>query len=179
MIFGETRLKDVVTVDIEPREDQRGFFARTWCRDEFARHGLDVDTAQNSVSINRRKGTLRGLHFQRAPHAETKLVRCVRGAIWDVVVDLRPDSPTFGKWQGFELTAANYRALSVPKGFAHGFQTLADDTEVFYQISTFYAPEAAAGYRYDDPAFAIEWPLPVAAISPKDLEWPRFDPTNP
>jgi len=95
------------------------------------------------------------------------------------VVDLRPDSPTFGKWQGFELTAANYRALTVPKGFAHGFQTLADDTEVFYQISTFYAPEAAAGYRYDDPAFAIEWPLPVAAISPKDLEWPRFDPTNP
>ena len=126
------------------------------------------------MSYNRRKGTLRGMHFQREPHAETKLVRVVRGAIYDVIIDLRPDSPTFKRWIGVELTAENRRALYVPAGFAHGFQTLADDTEVFYQVSAFYTPGAEGGVRYDDPAFAVSWPLPVSVISAKDAAWPDF-----
>ena len=174
MIFTPTRLRGAVLVDIERREDERGFFARTWCAREFAEHGLSTELAQCSLSYSARSGTVRGMHFQRPPHEEDKLVRCGRGRIWDVVIDLRPASPTFRQWQGFELSAANRRALYVPKGFAHGFQTLADDTEVAYQISAFYAPEAADGVRHDDPAFAIAWPRPVTALSPRDRAWPDF-----
>jgi dTDP-4-dehydrorhamnose 3,5-epimerase len=174
MIFTPTRLAGLWLVEIEPRVDERGHFARTWCAREFAEHGLDTRLAQASVSFNRRRGTLRGMHFQHPPHAEVKLVRCTRGALWDVAIDLRPDSPTYCGWQGFELTAENAAALYIPEGFAHGFQTLADDTEVFYQMSTFYAPEAAAGVRYDDPAFGIDWPLPVRTIAPRDAAWPDY-----
>ena len=174
MMFAETGLDDAWLIDIEPREDERGFFARTWCRLELAAHRLDTEIAQESVSYNRHRGTVRGLHFQRPPHEETKIVRCTRGAIFDVIVDLRPRSSTYLRWQGFELTAENRRALYIPKGFAHGFQTLTDDAEITYQISAFYAPEAAGGYRYDDTAFVIAWPLPVAVISERDLAWPGF-----
>jgi dTDP-4-dehydrorhamnose 3,5-epimerase len=174
MIFTPARLAGLVLIDLERREDDRGWFARSWCAHEFAAHGLDSRLAQASLSFNRRRGTLRGLHYQRPPHAEAKLIRCIRGALWDVAVDLRPGSPTRGEWQAFELSAANERALYIPEGFAHGFQTLAADTEVLYMISAFHAAEAAAGLRYDDPAFAIAWPLPVASISPRDLAWPVY-----
>jgi dTDP-4-dehydrorhamnose 3,5-epimerase len=175
MIFAATQLEDAWLIDIEPREDERGFFARTWCRQELSAQGLDTEIAQESLSYSRGRGTLRGLHFQRSPHEETKIVRCTRGAILDVIVDLRPRSPTYLRWQGFELTAENRRALYVPKGLAHGFQTLTDDTEIAYQISAFYVPEAAAGYRYDDAAFGIAWPLPVTVIGERDLGWPAFE----
>jgi dTDP-4-dehydrorhamnose 3,5-epimerase len=174
MIFAATQLDDAWLIEVEPREDQRGFFARTWCRQELAAQGLDTEIAQESLSYNRDRGTLRGLHFQRSPHEETKIVRCTRGGIFDVIVDLRPRSPTYLQWQGFELTAGNRKALYVPKGFAHGFQTLTDEAEIAYQISAFYAPDSAGGYRYDDPEFGIAWPLPVTAISERDLEWPPF-----
>jgi dTDP-4-dehydrorhamnose 3,5-epimerase len=174
MIFAATQLDDVWLIDIEPREDQRGFFARTWCRQELAAQGVDTEIAQESLSYNRHRGTLRGLHFQRSPNEETKIVRCTRGGIFDVIVDLRPRSPTYLQWQGFELTAENRKALYVPKGFAHGFQTLTDEAEIVYQISAFYAPDSAGGYRYDDPAFGIAWPLPVTAINERDLGWPPF-----
>jgi dTDP-4-dehydrorhamnose 3,5-epimerase len=175
MIFRATRLPGLWLVEIEPQRDERGHFARTWCQRDFAAHGLDTALAQASVSFNRARGTVRGLHFQRPPHEEVKLVRCTRGAIWDVAVDLRPGSPTRGAWQGFALDATSAAALYIPKGFAHGFQTLEPDSEVFYQISEFYAPEAASGVRFDDPAFAIAWPLPVAEISAKDRAWPDFE----
>lgn len=174
MIFTPSSLDGAWIIDIEKRTDARGFFARTWCRRELADRGLDTAIAQESVSYNAKRGTLRGLHFQRDPHAETKIVHCIRGAVLDVIVDLRPGSPSFRKWQGVELSAANRRALYVPKGFAHGFQTLSDDAEVAYRISAFHAPEAAAGHRYDDPAFGISWPLPVTVISERDLAWPAF-----
>jgi dTDP-4-dehydrorhamnose 3,5-epimerase len=174
MIFSTTRLHDTWLLDIDPKEDERGFFARIWCRQELAAHDLDTDIAQESLSFNRERGTVRGLHFQRPPHEETKIVRCTRGAIFDVMVDLRPRSPTYLYWQGFELTAENRRGLYIPKGFAHGFQTLTDNTEIVYQISEFYSPDSAAGYRYDDAAFGIAWPLPVAMISDRDLSWPQF-----
>lgn len=174
MIFGPTAIEGARLIDIEPREDARGFFARLWCREEMASAGLDAEIVQESLSYNHAHGTLRGLHFQRAPHAETKIVHCPRGAIFDVIVDLRPGSPSYRRWQGFELTAANRRALYIPKGVAHGFQTLADDTEVAYRMSEFHVPEAAAGYRHDDPAFGVAWPLPVGVISARDLEWPAF-----
>ena len=174
MIFRPTRLDGVWLVEIEPHSDERGHFARTWCRREFEDRGLDTELAQFSLSFNRERGTIRGLHFQRPPHEEVKLVRCTRGAIFDVVLDLRPGSPTQGQWQGFELSAANAAALYIPKGLAHGFQTLAPDSEIFYQISEFHAPAAASGVRFDDPEFAIGWPLPVASISAKDRAWPDF-----
>lgn len=174
MIFTPTRLAGLWLVEIEPRADERGHFARTWCAREFAAHGLDTRLAQASLSFNRRRGTVRGMHFQRPPHAEVKLVRCTRGAIRDVALDLRPDSPTHGRWQGFDLTAANGAALYIPEGFAHGFQTLEPDTEVFYQISEFYAPAASDGVRWDDPAFDIAWPLPVSCLSPRDAAWPDY-----
>ena len=174
MIFAATGLEDAWLIDIEPREDERGFFARTWCRQELTAHGLDTEIAQESISFNRHRGTVRGLHFQRRPHEETKIVRCTRGAIFDVIVDLRRHSPTYLRWQGFELSAENRRAIYVPKGFAHGFQTVIDNAEIAYQISAFYAPEAAAGYRYDDAAFGIAWPLPVTVIGERDLDWPGF-----
>jgi dTDP-4-dehydrorhamnose 3,5-epimerase len=174
MIFAATELEGAWLIDIERKDDERGFFARTWCRQEFAAQGLDTEIAQESVSYNRYRGTLRGLHFQRSPHEETKVVRCTRGAIFDVIVDLRPRSSTFLRWQGFELTAENRRAIYVPKGFAHGFQTLADDADIAYQISAFYVPEAAGGYRYDDAGFGVAWPLPVTVIGERDLGWPAF-----
>jgi dTDP-4-dehydrorhamnose 3,5-epimerase len=178
MIFVATQLGDACLIDIEPREDERGFFARTWCRQELAAQGLDTEIAQENLSFNRHRGTIRGLHFQRSPHEETKIVRCGRGAIFDVIVDLRPHSPTYLRWQGFELTAENRRALYIPKGFVHGFQSLTDDVEIIYQISAFYAPEAAGGYRYDDAAFGIAWPLPVTVISERDLSWPPLSPVS-
>ncbi len=174
MRFIETELKDAYIVDLERHEDHRGFFARAWAEDEFARHGLNSRVVNVNTSYNHTRGTLRGMHFQHAPHAEVKLVRCVRGAIFDVIIDLRPTSPTFKRWIGVELTADNRRALYVPEGFAHGLQTLEDHTDVFYQVSQFYTPGAEGGVRYDDPAFAIEWPLPVSIISDKDLRWPPF-----
>ena len=174
MIFASTRLEDALLIDIEPKEDERGFFARTWCRQELATRGLDAEIAQESVSYNRFRGTVRGLHFQRPPHEETKIVRCARGAIFDVIVDLRPYSQSYLQWQGFELTAENRRAVYIPKGFAHGFQTLAEQSEITYQISTFNTPESAGGYRYDDAAFRITWPIAVTMISERDLRWPRL-----
>jgi dTDP-4-dehydrorhamnose 3,5-epimerase len=172
MIFTKTRFDGAWLIDIEPKQDERGFFARTWCRQEFTAYGLKAEIAQASLSFNPQQGTVRGLHFQRAPHGETKIVRCIRGAIFDAIVDLRPHSCTFLGWQGFELTADNRQALYIPEGFAHGFQTLTKDVEIAYQISAFYAPEAASGYRYDDAAFGIVWPLPVTLISERDLGWP-------
>ncbi len=155
---------------IEPDrlEDQRGFFARTWCREELAARGLVTELAQCSISFNRRKGTLRGMHYQVAPHEETKIVRCTMGALWDVLVDLRPDSPTYRQWTAAELTAENRRQLYIPAGCAHGFQTLTDDTEVLYLISESYHPESARGVRWDDPKLGIAWPLPVSAMSDRD-----------
>lgn len=175
MIFTAAQIVGAWLIDIEPLRDERGFFARTWCQSELAAQNLDTEIAQESVSWNINRGTTRGLHFQRPPHDEVKIVRCTQGAIFDVVVDIRPNSPTYRQWQGVELTAANRRAFYVPRGCAHGFQTLADATEVSYLISAFYVPAAAGGYRYNDPAFAIEWPLPVTIISENDLRWPDFE----
>ena len=176
MIFTETRLKGALLIDPERHEDERGFFARTWCQQEFAAHGLNPRLVQCSVSYNHRKGTLRGLHYQAAPFAEAKLVRCTRGAIHDVIIDLRPDSATFRDWQAAELTADNRRMLYIPEGFAHGFQTLEDDTEVFYQISQSHQPEAAAGVRWNDPAFQIQWPDGPQIIAARDRQFPDFVP---
>jgi dTDP-4-dehydrorhamnose 3,5-epimerase len=172
--FQKTELDGAYVIDLEPREDERGFFARTWCQTEFEQHGLVARIVQANTSYNRLKGTLRGMHFQRVPHVETKLVRCIHGAIYDVIVDLRPGSPTYRRWTGVELTARNRRALFVPEGFAHGFQTLDDDSEIIYQVSEFFTPGAEGGLRHDDPAFGIRWPLPVTVISDKDRAWPDF-----
>ena len=174
MIFHETKIPGVFEIHIEPLEDERGFFARTWCREEFKRHGLNPELAQCSLSFNKRKGTLRGLHYQAPPHQEAKLVRCTRGAIFDVAVDLRPDSPAFKTWVASKLTAADRNMLYVPDGCAHGFLTLENDTEVFYQISEFYRPESARGVRWDDPAFRIDWPAGIDIISERDRSYPDF-----
>lgn len=180
MIFSETRLAGAYLIDIEKRADERGFFARTWCQTDFAERGLESEFPQHSVSFNTAAGTLRGLHFQRPPHGETKLVRCQAGALYDVIVDLRPGSPTFRQWAAFELTADSRSALYIPNGLAHGFQTLEPETEVSYMISVAYAPDAGWGLRYDDPALGIEWPLPVACLSERDRSWPYLDsPGNP
>jgi dTDP-4-dehydrorhamnose 3,5-epimerase len=177
MRFLPTQLPGVIVVEPEPKADDRGFFARTWCRDEFAAAGLTADWVQCNVSFNHRAGTLRGMHWQAAPFEEVKLVRCTAGAAYDVVLDLRPGSPAFKRWVAIELTAANRRAVYIPGGCAHGFQTLADGTELFYQMSAFYHPEAARGVRWDDPVFEIKWP-PCAAriIAPRDLSFPDFVP---
>lgn len=174
MIFRELELPGAFVLEPELLEDERGFFARAFCRRELAEHGLDPEVAQCSLSFNRRRGTLRGMHYQAAPREEAKLVRCIRGAIHDVIVDVRPDSATFGKHAAVELGADNRLALYVPPGFAHGFQTLADDTELYYQMSAEHAPELARGFRHDDPEVGIEWPLPVTAISDRDRELPGF-----
>ena len=171
----KTEIEGAWVLHLEPHADDRGFFARSFCREEFAALGINPDVVQCNVSFNERAGTLRGMHYQLAPSAEAKLVRCTSGGIYDAIVDLRPDSPSYRKWIAVELTAENRDALFVPEGCAHGFQTLADRTEVFYQMSEFYAPEAARGFRYDDPQFGIEWPLEVACISDKDLELAPFD----
>jgi dTDP-4-dehydrorhamnose 3,5-epimerase len=175
VIFRPTRLTGLWVIELERIEDERGFFARSFCREEFERHGLASRVEQCNVSFNRRRGTLRGLHYQAPPHEEDKLVRCTQGAIWDVAVDLRPDSPTYRRWAGETLTAANRAMLFIPKGFAHGFVTLEDETEVFYQMSEPYHPECARGFRYDDPAFAIDWPLAPAVVSEHDLGRPPFE----
>jgi dTDP-4-dehydrorhamnose 3,5-epimerase len=174
VIFTEAKLRGVFVIDPERHEDERGYFARTWCRREFAEHGLSTDLAQCSVSFNKRKGTLRGIHYQAVPHEEAKLVRCTRGAVYDVVLDLRPDSPTFTQWIAAELSAANGRMLYIPEGYAHGFQTMTDDTEVFYQIAEFYHAELTRGVRWNDPAFAVRWPFPPVVMSARDQSYPDF-----
>ena len=174
MRFAPTALPGVFVIDMEPVADERGFFARTWCAREFARRGLNPRLVQCSLSFNRRAGTLRGLHYQVAPAAEAKLVRCTRGAIYDAAVDVRPDSPAFGRHVGTVLSAENRRLLYIPEGVAHGFQTLTDATEVFYQMSEFHAPETARGLRWDDPAFAIAWPPAERIISVRDRGYPDF-----
>lgn len=174
MIFRETPLPGAWLLESERFADERGFFARTFCRQDFAARGLDPDVAQCSVSFNHKRGTVRGLHFQIAPHEEVKLVRVTRGALWDVIVDLRPDSPTIRKHFSVVLSAEAGNQLYIPKGMAHGFQTLEDGTEVFYQISVPYAPDSARGYRWDDPTFAILWPEPVTVMSEKDRNLPFF-----
>jgi dTDP-4-dehydrorhamnose 3,5-epimerase len=171
MIFTETRLKGAFVIDIERREDNRGFFARAFCQHEFADHGLKPVIAQSNLAFNKRKGTLRGMHFQYPPAPETKLVRATRGAILDIIVDLRPESPTFLQHVGVELTADNHRALYVPERFAHGYQVLEDATETSYQVGEFYAPGSESGLRYDDPRLDLSWPLPVTEISDKDAAW--------
>jgi dTDP-4-dehydrorhamnose 3,5-epimerase len=177
MRFLETELPGAYVLELEPYLDARGSFARIWCADELAAHGLTAGLAQCSISHSHRAGTLRGLHYQRAPHQEAKLVRCTRGAIFDVIVDLRPESPTYTSWFGVELDAERGSALYVPEGCAHGFQTLVEATEVLYLISSPYQPQAAAGVRWDDPAFGIEWP-PAATrtISDRDRSWPDVQP---
>jgi dTDP-4-dehydrorhamnose 3,5-epimerase len=175
MIFEETSLAGAFVIHPERREDPRGFFARTWCANEFRDHGLETRLAQANMSFNPAPGTLRGMHFQRAPHAETKLVRCTRGSLYDVIIDLRPESPSFKQWIGVELTADNGRALYVPEGFAHGYQTLAPATEVHYLVTEFYTPASEGGVRWNDPAFGIEWPeVENRLISEKDAAWPDF-----
>jgi dTDP-4-dehydrorhamnose 3,5-epimerase len=174
MQFRATALSDVVIVDPDPHVDERGLFARTFCENEFASAGLPVRFVQSSVSFNRRKGTLRGMHYQVPPNAEGKLVRCTRGAVYDVALDLRPTSSSFMRWVGVELTADNRRALYIPPGYAHGFQALADETELLYLMTEFYAPEAARGVRWNDPAFAIEWPVSETFLSPRDASYPDF-----
>ena len=174
MIFRETKLEGVLEVQVELQADARGFFGRTWCQKEFEDNGLDPTLVQCSISFNARKGTLRGIHYQAEPYAETKLVRCTKGAIYDVVVDLRLDSPTFKKWIAAVLTDSNHHMLYVPEGCGHAFLTLQDDTEVFYQMSQFYNPESARGVRWDDPAFGIVWPEKVEVISERDRTYPSF-----
>ncbi len=174
MIFHETKLPGVFEIHIEPNGDERGFFARTWCQKEFEAHGLNPRLAQCSVSFNAKKGTLRGVHYQAEPYEEAKVVRCTQGAIYDVAVDLRPQSPAFKQWVGVELTAENRRMLYIPEGCAHAFLTLAPDTEILYQISEFYHPELARGVRWNDPAFRIVWPGKVEVISDRDNTYPDF-----
>ncbi len=174
MIFTSTPIAGVQLIQPEPVADVRGAFARTWCQREFEGHGLNAKLAQCSVSYNAKRGTLRGMHFQSAPHAEAKLVRATRGTIYDVAVDLRPDSETYLQWFGTELSVDNRHMLYIPEGCAHGFQTLTDDAEVFYQISEFYEPTAGRGFRYNDPAFGIRWPLPDPIMSDRDRDYPDY-----
>jgi dTDP-4-dehydrorhamnose 3,5-epimerase len=175
MIFTETPLPGAYLLDVEAREDERGFFARTFCAREFCERGLKPEFVQCSVSYNTRKGTLRGMHWQAAPHGEGKLVRCTRGAIFDVIIDLRPDSPAFKRWFSVELTDTNRRQLYIPEGCAHGFQTLADGTEVFYQMTEFHVPESARGLRWNDPTFNIAWPdTPHRIMHPRDAAYPDY-----
>lgn len=176
MKFLETKLPGVFEVQIEPTADERGFFARSWCQKEFRDHGLNSELVQCSVSLNPRKGTLRGMHYQGAPFAEAKLVRCTAGAIYDVVLDLREESPTFKQWFAAVLSAENRHSLYTPEGCAHGFLTMSDDSEVLYQMSEFYHPEAGRGVRWNDPAFQIAWPGKVEVISERDQAYPDFEP---
>jgi dTDP-4-dehydrorhamnose 3,5-epimerase len=175
MRFVSTGFAGAFIIDTEPHADERGLFARTFCAREFQERGLAASFVQCSTSFNVKRGTLRGMHYQLSPASEAKLVRCTAGAIHDVIVDLRPDSPTYRKSIGVELTARNRRSLYVPEMFAHGFQTLEDDTEIFYQISEFYAPDKSVGLRFDDPKLGIRWPLPVAAMTDKDKNWPLLN----
>ena len=168
MIFTETKLKGAFVIEIEPIEDERGYFARSFCQKEFEKHGLNPCIAQCNISFNKKKGTLRGMHYQVEPYPEAKLVRCIMGSIYDVIIDLRIDSPTYCEWFAVELSADGSKMIYIPEGYAHGFQTLEDNTEVFYQMSEFYNPDVARGVRWDDPAFNIDWPLGDKIISVKD-----------
>jgi len=173
VIFTELPLPGAFLIEPEPHADERGFFGRVWCAREFATRGLEIDFVQSSISFNKRRGTLRGLHYQEPPHAERELVRCTQGAAFDVIVDLRPGLPTYKQWHGLELTSDNRHAVFIPEGMAHGFQSLSDDTELLYVISTYYEPAAARGVRWNDPALAIAWPLsPPSVISEKDQRLP-------
>ena len=176
MKFSETPLKGAWTIDLEPRGDERGFFARAFCQNEFAEHGLKRDIVQANLSYNPKRATLRGMHYQIPPHAEVKIVRCTRGAIYDVIIDLRAGSPTQFEWFGVELSADNRTALYVPEGFAHGYQSLTEESEVFYLVTEFYAPGSERGIRWDDPRFGIRWPLPDPVLSPKDAAHPDYQP---
>ena len=174
MIFRETELNGAFLIEPERLEDNRGFFARAWCSKDFIAHGLTGALVQCNISFNKRRGTLRGMHFQAAPYEEAKLVRCTMGAVYDVIIDLRPDSSTFLRWIAVELTAENRKMLYIPENFAHGYQTLADNTEVFYQVSQFYAPGSEQGLRYNDPTLGIKWPMHVQVISDRDRSWPDY-----
>jgi len=174
MIFTETKLKGAFIIDPEPIQDERGLFARTWCKKEFEDHGLNPNLVQCNTSFNKKKGTLRGMHYQAAPYEEAKLVRCTMGAIYDVIIDIRQGSKTYMQLFACELTAENRKMLYVPEGFAHGFQTLEDNTEVFYQMSEFYHPDYAKGIRWNDSAFILKWPLPDPVLSEKDQSYPFF-----
>ncbi|HEY0946102.1 MAG TPA: dTDP-4-dehydrorhamnose 3,5-epimerase [Opitutaceae bacterium] len=176
MIFTETKLKGAFVIDVEKREDHRGFFGRVWCAREFAAHGLNPTIAQINTSHSRKKGTIRGLHYQVAPYAEAKFIRCTRGRIYDAIIDLRPDSPTYLQWIGQELSAENHRMLYVPENFAHGFVSLEDDCEVYYPATQFYTPEAERGIRWNDPTFNITWPVPIEVFTEKDMSHPDFVP---
>jgi dTDP-4-dehydrorhamnose 3,5-epimerase len=176
MKFGETRLAGVFVIDLDRHDDERGFFARSFCAKEFADHGLPGSFVQFNISYNRRRGTLRGMHFQAAPCEESKLVRVIRGAIRDVVIDLRPSSSTYREWMAFELSADNRRSLYIPPGLAHGFQTLTDDAELLYQMTEFYEPTLARGVRWNDPAFAVSWPIATPVMSARDASFPDFAP---
>jgi len=179
MIFTESSLPGAFLIDLAPVADERGFFARTYCDEEFAAKGLGMPLRQCSVSYNTQKGTLRGLHYQGPPHEEHKLVRCTAGAIFDVIVDIRPQSPHYRRWLGTHLSAQNRRALFIPPGFAHGFITLSDDAEVYYMISVPHAPQYAQGFRWSDPAFSIQWPLAPSVVSPRDAAYPLLDASAP
>ena len=176
MIFRSTPLPDLQLLELEPRGDARGFFARAFCKRELAAHGLDLEIAQANTSFSAQAGTLRGMHYQLPPHSETKIVRCIRGSIYDAALDLRPESPTFGKSWGQVLSAENRLALVIPKGFAHGFLTLENDSEVFYLVDEYYSPEWERGIRWDDPRFAVSWPRQPEVLSERDLAHPDFDP---
>lgn len=178
MIFRETNLKGVFIIEPEIIEDERGFFACSWTADEFEKQGLNPRLVQCNISFNSRSGTVRGMHFQNKPHEEAKLVRCTQGAIYDVAVDLRKDSPTKYRWVGAELSADNHRMFYIPEGFAHGYQTLADSTEIFYQMSEYYHPESAGGVRWNDPALNLKWPLPLTVIADRDANYPLLDLTD-
>jgi dTDP-4-dehydrorhamnose 3,5-epimerase len=178
MIFTPTKLTGACIVEPESIEDERGFFARAFCRKEFAEHGLQTELVQCNISFNKKKGTLRGMHYQAAPYQEAKLVRCTAGAVYDVIIDLRTDSATYTQWIAVELNAENRKMIYIPEDFAHGFLTLAENTEIFYQMAQFYAPESARGLRWNDPAFDIYWPENVTTISPKDQEYPDFKPVR-
>lgn len=179
MEFEETKLAGAHLVRQKKLTDARGYFARVWCTEEFRQHGLNPTVVQINTGLSHTAGTLRGMHFQEAPHADAKFVRCTRGAIFDVIVDLRPGSPTRGQWVGYELTAENGAMLYAPEGFAHGYQTLCADTEMEYTASAMYAGPSARGVRFDDPAFGIVWPLPVSVISDPDRAWPDWQPGKP
>ncbi|MCX9084504.1 MAG: dTDP-4-dehydrorhamnose 3,5-epimerase [Candidatus Methanoperedens sp.] len=174
MIFTETKLKGAFIIDIEKREDNRGFFSRVWCMKEFDEHGLNTRNFQSNIGFSPKKGTMRGLHYQLTPYEEAKLVRCTMGSIYDVIVDLRQESQTYKQWFALELTGENRRMVYIPERFAHGYLTLENNSEVFYQSSEFYYPEWARGIRYDDPAFRINWPIEVQVISENDKNWPLY-----
>jgi dTDP-4-dehydrorhamnose 3,5-epimerase len=175
MIFNKTRLEGAYIVEMEKHEDERGFFSRSWCKNEFEDHGLNSRLVQANIGFSLKRGTLRGLHYQMPPYEEVKVVRCTMGAIYDVIVDLRPDSQTYKQWLSVELNCDNRKMLYVPEGFAQGYITLIDNTEMYYHTSQFYAPKSARGIRYDDPSFSIDWPIKVAVISEADKNWPNYE----